>query len=149
MKLLTKAMNAPTGLRVTFGSDNIEKFHVETIRPDPVDRYRIDVRIIMPESKAELWLDGVVSALRRIQNGRAWSVNLDYANAAQYFSLTQLERIDRQNEGFSMRLYGIPKREMDIMNKPKISVVSTAQFSKMYGKTGKWKNRKQKEDGKP
>lgn len=132
MKLITKAMNSPTGLRVTFDTAPVEKIHVHAIHPDPADSNRVDVTVTMPKDRQELWLEGAVAAFRRMQCGMRRTIRLNYENVIRFFDMDQLDRIDKRNVDFSMCVYNFPEEAMKAMNKPKISVVSASDFSRMY-----------------
>lgn len=132
MKLITKAMNSPVGLRVTFETAPVEKFHISASLPDPSDSYRIDATITMPKDRQDLWLEGAVAAFRKLQRGMSRTIRLNYENVIRFFDLAQLERIDKRSADFSMCVYGFPQEAMDAMNKPKISVVSASDFARMY-----------------
>lgn len=137
MKLTTKAMNSPMGLRVTFNTAPVTRFHIAAILPDPSDAYRVDVTITLPEGREEAWLEGTIAAFRKIQKGMSRTIRLNYENVMRFFNLDQLERIDKRNANFSMYIYGIPDKKMETMNAPKISVVSSAEFARMYGKNSR------------
>lgn len=132
MKLTDKAMNSPIGLRVTFVTAPVERFHINAILPDPADSYRVDATITMPRDRQETWLEGVVFAFRRLQRGMSRTIRLDFQNVTQFFDLDQLDRIDKKNGDFSMHIYGVPAETMKAMNTPKISIVSASDFRRMY-----------------
>lgn len=137
MNMTPKAMNSPVGLRVTFETAPVEKFHVNALLPDPSDAYRIDVTVTMPESKSEKWLEGAAAAIRRVQNGMRWTIRLNYENVSQFFNLDQLRWLNARNADYSMHLYGVPQEKIDEMGKPLIKEISAAEFARMYGKASR------------
>lgn len=141
MNMTSKAMNSPIGLRVTFETAPLEKFHVNACLPDPSDSYRIDVTITMPESKSEKWMEGAIAAIRRAQRGTSWTIRLNYDNVSQFFNLNQLRRMNERNVDLSMHLYGVPQDKIDEMGKPLIKEISAAEFARMYGKVSRDKRK--------
>jgi hypothetical protein len=134
MKLTEKVMNSPIGLRITFDTAPVEKFHINATLPNPADSYRVDATITLPMERQETWLDGVVAAFQRLQRGMARTIRLDFQNVSNFFNMEQLERIDRKNKGFSMHIYGVPEETIKTMNTPKVSIVSASDFNRMYCK---------------
>lgn len=113
MKMDVKEMVSPIGLRVVFEKAPVVKFHVAAKLPNPADPYRIDMTITLPEDRQDLWLEGVNAAFRRVQNGKGWTVRLDYENAIRYFNIDQLKKLDRKNPGFTIHIYRVPPEAME------------------------------------
>lgn len=145
MQLTTKTMSSPLGIQVSFETAPVSKFHVHVNLLDPSDPYRMAATITMPEDREDLWLDGVVSAFRRMQNLNRWTLRLDYANVTRFFNLDQLHRLDQRNPDFSMFLYGVPKDEMSTSQLPSVSVISTKEFNRMYERTRTPRSSRRKE----
>lgn len=141
MQLTNKAIGSPLGIRVLFDVAPVSRFHVDVSLPDPADPYRMTAKITMPEDREDLWLEGANAALRRMQNANRWTVRLDYRNAIRFFDMSQLQCMDKRNPAFSMHLYNVPEDELDIKQKPVVSLVSASEFKRMY-------NRARREAGK-
>lgn len=137
MKMTTKAMDAPVGLRVSFDTAPVVKFHIAAKRPNPTDPYRVDVTITLPQGREDLWLEGVNAAFHRIQHGNGWAVRLDYPNAIRYFNIDQLKKLDKKNPGFTVHVYRVPESAMSVEKESGNSVASTRAFARLYYKQRK------------
>lgn len=148
MKLNTKAMESPLGLRVTFETAPVVKFHIAAKLPDPTDPYRIDVTITLPEGQEENWVEGTNAAFQRVQNGNRWSVRIDYPNAIRYFGLNQLNELDRKNPGFAMHLYNVPVSELAATaNAMKKNPYTEQAFARLYYRQRKNRGEEASRDG--
>lgn len=132
MRLTTNGIGSSIGIRVSFETAPVSKFHAALSLVDPAQPYRMDAIITMPEDRKDVWLEGAVAAFRRIQNGFRLALRLDYANATQFFNIDQLRRMDKKIPDFSICLHNIPEQEMAVMRAPSITVCTASQFNKIY-----------------
>lgn len=93
------------GFYIQFSATNTPYFRysAKTIGP-----YRYTLNISLPESKSEKWLAAVKEIVGRCEKGHAFPLRLDWNNAKDYFTLDQLEELEKDLVGISMYLYGVP-----------------------------------------
>lgn len=135
MRVSTKDLISPIGVRIKFEKAPVVKIHIAVKRPDTDSPYCADAVITMPEER-EKWLEAANAAFKRIQTEIGSLLQINYANAMRFFTLDQLEDLEERNPTFSLHIYNapnVPKEKCSV----KYTEFSERDFARMYYRRNK------------
>lgn len=108
MKTFTGNNKSPIGVNVLFADAPTTKIHVNL---ENSGAYRTDVVITLPRGQLpEEWVRYLRAIFLHVQRGGNRAINMDFANASKYFTLSQLRKVDASDAGICLHIFHTPKK---------------------------------------
>lgn len=126
--MLSEDMDA-LGIYVEFedGVENVFRYKLSHDQP-----YRYRLKISLPLNLHDKWVPGVTKVIRQVQAGQSWPIRLSAENATRYFSVVQLEQVERSLRGVKLYMYGVA--EQSAFNEDDLRKWSNAALRERYAR---------------